>query len=98
MPILGVRGYDLSVPSDERPFNTSRRFCMSSANAATKKKNGMNSMPMRPRRRRVEQTPEMLRANRSMIDSYLASGGKVTQCPPAYAMGSLNSTAFGLEA
>jgi hypothetical protein len=72
---------------------------MSSSAVATKKsgKNGMNSMPMRPRRRRVEQTPEMLRQDRSMIDAYLASGGKITQCPPAYAMGSLNSTAFGLE-
>ncbi len=54
-------------------------------------------MPMRPRRRRVEQTPEMLRQDRSMIDAYLASGGKITKCPPAYAMGALNSTAFGLE-
>jgi hypothetical protein len=80
-------------------LNTSRRFYMSSSAAATKKnaKNGMNSMPMRPRRRRVEQTPEMMRQNRSMIEAYLAGGGNVTKCPPAYAMGSLNSTAFGLE-
>lgn len=72
---------------------------MSSSAAATKKngKPGMNSMPMRPRRRRVEQTPEMLRKDRSMIDAYLANGGSITQCPPAYAMGALNSTAFGLE-
>lgn len=72
---------------------------MSSSAVATKKsgKNGMNSMPMRPRRRRVEQTPEMLRQDRATIDAFLASGGKVTKCPPAYAMGSLNSTAFGLD-
>ncbi|NTF17518.1 hypothetical protein G6L37_03845 [Agrobacterium rubi] len=57
----------------------------------------MNSMPMRPRRRRVEQTPEMLRKDRSMIDEWIAGGGNVTKCPPAYAMGSLNSTAFGLD-
>lgn len=71
-----------------------------STNPLANKKNakgGMNSMPMRPRRRRVEQTPEMIRRDRSMIDSYLTSGGNVTKCPPAYAMGSLASSAFGLD-
>lgn len=60
-------------------------------------KGGMNSMPMRPRRRRVEQTPEMIRANLAMIADHLKNGGAVTVCPPAYAMGSLKSTAFGLD-
>ena len=71
---------------------------MSSA-VSTKKngKNGMNSMPMRPRRRRVEQTPELISQNRAMVDMYLANGGKVTTCPSARAMGSLASSAFGLE-
>jgi hypothetical protein len=54
-------------------------------------------MPMRPRRRRVEQTPEMIRANQAMIADYLKNGGNLTVCPPAYAMGSLKSTAFGLD-
>lgn len=72
---------------------------MSSNPLATKKahKGGMNSMPMRPRRRKVEQTPEMLRHSRSLIDSYILGGGQVTKCPPAYAMGSLASSAFGLD-
>ena len=57
----------------------------------------MNSMPMRPRRKRVEQTPEMLRQDRAMIDSYLSNNGNVTVFPPAYAMGALKSSAFGLD-
>jgi hypothetical protein len=51
---------------------------------------------MRPRRRRVEQTPEMIRASQAMIADYLKTN-KATVCPPAYAMGSLKSTAFGLD-
>lgn len=55
-------------------------------------------MPMRPRRRRVEQTPEMIRASQAMIAEYMKNNpGGVTVCPPAYAMGSLKSTAHGLD-
>ena len=40
-------------------------------------KGGMNSMPMRPRRKRVEQTPEMIRANQAMIADYMKNNPDV---------------------
>lgn len=67
-----------------------------SSSARKNTKGGMNSMPLRPRRKRVEQTPEMMRRDQHLIAEYLKTNA-VTVCPPAYAMGSLKSTAFGLD-
>lgn len=58
---------------------------------------GQNKMAAMPRRRRKKiKTPPGHPTDAELINAYL-SKNVVTKCPPGYAMGSLQSTCFGLE-
>lgn len=58
---------------------------------------GQNKTAMMPRRRRKKhKTPPGHPSDAELISAYLTQNA-VTKCPPGYAMGSLQSTCFGLE-
>lgn len=55
-----------------------------------------NGMAQRRRRKKYKLKPGHP-TDQELIASYLANEGKVTQCPPGRAIGSMQSQCFGLE-
>lgn len=61
-------------------------------------KGGNKAGMMQPRRRRKKfKAPPGHPTDAELISTYLSNNGKITKCPAGYAMGSLQSTSFGLE-
>lgn len=56
-----------------------------------------NGMMLIRRRRKKHKLKPGHPTDAELIASYLANEGKVTQCPPGRAIGSMQSQSFGLE-
>ena len=63
----------------------SRRLPAATADAADSRRRSLSAIIAHKRRCREAGTPDSATINR-MIDAFLAAGGAVTSCPPAYVL------------